>query len=59
MVYEVPNAKAMMGAVFLQYITYAVFYILDGVNRAEEDEIDGDGVKKPGRSRKLKLFRKN
>ena len=30
MVYEVSNAKALIGSAFIQYMIYGVFYILEG-----------------------------
>jgi hypothetical protein len=30
MVYEVTNAKALMGACFIQYAAYAFIYIIEG-----------------------------
>ena len=32
---EVPNAKAIIGAVFIQYLFYGFIYILEGTKWAE------------------------
>ena len=43
MVYSVDNGKALMGAAFIHYCVYAVFYIVDAIQTNDESE---DGAKK-------------
>jgi hypothetical protein len=38
MVYDISDAKAIMGAVFIHYIIYTVFYSIDAIKLAESDE---------------------
>ena len=41
---EVPNSKAIMGAVFIQYFVYALIYIIEGVRY---ESLYGDGGSSP------------
>jgi uncharacterized membrane protein len=36
--YEIPAAKALMGAAFIQYLIYAVFYIIEGAKLEEYEK---------------------
>lgn len=36
--YEVPAAKALMGAAFIQYLIYAVFYVIEGSKLQEFEQ---------------------
>jgi hypothetical protein len=38
MVYEVDNSKAIMGAAFIYYVTYCVFYAIDAIKMADSEE---------------------
>lgn len=46
---EVPNSKAILGAVFIQYFFYALIYIIDGFRYESLYGSDGD-VKSAGKS---------
>jgi hypothetical protein len=43
--YEVPSAKALMGAAFVQYIVYSIFYIVEGIKYTD---FHSGGSKAPG-----------
>ena len=38
MVYEISEAKAIMGAAFIHYVVYCVFYSIDAIKMASSDE---------------------
>ena len=38
MVYEISDSKAIMGAAFIHYIIYCVFYTIDAIKMAKSDE---------------------
>jgi hypothetical protein len=35
---EVPMAKALIGAIFIQYVVYAALYIIEGIKVDESDD---------------------
>ena len=38
MVYDISDTKAIMGAIFIHYLIYTVFYSIDAIKLAESDE---------------------
>jgi len=42
MVYEVSNSKALIGAAFIQYLVYAVFYVIEGFKKEEFDQTEAE-----------------
>ena len=49
MVYSIDNGKALMGAAFIHYCVYAVFYIVDAIQTNDESE---EGSEKSSDKRK-------
>lgn len=48
---EIPNSKAILGAVFVQYLVYAIIYLIDGFRY---ETLYGDGSKDAGSAEKSK-----
>ena len=38
MVYDISDTKAIMGAAFIQYLIYGVFYSIDAIKLADSDD---------------------
>lgn len=46
MVYDIADSKAIMGALFINYLIYAVFYSIDAIKLGESKKAD-DGHEDP------------